>query len=75
MAVLKDVFNYNEQDHEVHSSPDVFPDELFSYAKSGDHIYATDLVKVGAWLLQAVDAPLLEGCRSSPQTDGIFARR
>jgi hypothetical protein len=56
VAVLKEVFNYNEQDHDVHARHDVFPDWLLSYAKSGEHTYANDPIKVGAWLLQAVDA-------------------
>lgn len=55
-AVLSGVYNYNEQNQDLHSNQDIFPSWLHSYAESGKHIYANDPIKVGAWLLQAVDA-------------------
>lgn len=55
MAVLRRVFNYNEQDHKEHAAQDGYPAWLTEYARTGVHRYANDPVATGAWLLRAVD--------------------
>lgn len=63
-AVLKDVYNYNEQDKHWHSDRDMFPEWLLTYADgvarsgTGTHVYANDPISVGAWLIAAVDRDL-----------------
>jgi hypothetical protein len=56
-ALLRDVYNYNEQNHEVHAALDGYPAWLLQYASSDGrtHVYANDPVAVGEWLLSAVD--------------------
>ena len=57
-ALLADVYNYNEQDHEAHGALDGYPAWLVEHAQSDGraHRYANDPVAVGEWLLRAVDA-------------------
>jgi hypothetical protein len=58
MAILADVYNYNEQTSSSHAKLDVFPDWLLKYASDGSRehrIYANDPIAIGVWLLQAVD--------------------
>lgn len=58
LALLVDVFNYNEQDADAHSARDVYPPWLLAFAKTGKRQYANDPVAVGAWLIGAVQAGL-----------------
>ena len=58
VAVLRDVYNYNEQDHDEHAKRDEYPDWLLHHVRSGGHRYSNDPVVVGAWLLAAADARL-----------------
>lgn len=55
-AVLTEAYNYNRQDTHIHGKLDYFPQWLLDYSRTGIHKYENDPVKVGAWLLQAVDA-------------------
>lgn len=54
--VLSDVCNYIGQNEDWHSHGDMNPAWLLSYSETGQHLYENDPIKVGAWLLQAVDA-------------------
>jgi hypothetical protein len=56
-ALLRDVYNYNEQNHEAHAALDGYPAWLLHYAGSDGrtHLYANDPIAVGEWLLRAVD--------------------
>lgn len=58
IAALRDVFNYNEQDHKAHGEQDVFPPSVLTYARTGTHLYENDPIVLGAWLLDAVDHEL-----------------
>ena len=54
-AVITDVENYNGQDHDSHGALDNYPDWLTEHARTGTHAYQNDPVRLGAWLLRAVD--------------------
>jgi hypothetical protein len=58
LALLKRVFNYNEQTPEEHAALDGYPAWLQEYARAGTHRYTNDPIVVGAWLLGAVDSKL-----------------
>ena len=55
-AVLTDTYNYIRQDKHIHGKLDYFPQWLLDYSRTGIHKYENDPVKVGTWLLHAVDA-------------------
>lgn len=58
LAVLRDVYNYNEQDVDEHKALDVFPTWFAPIQAKQVHAYANDPVAVGAWLIGAVDRKL-----------------
>lgn len=60
-AVLTDAYNYQDQvkephGEEHHAKLDVYPTWLGDYSRTGVHTYENDPIRVGAWLLKAVDA-------------------
>ncbi|MGJ7523823.1 hypothetical protein ACSFA0_25330 [Variovorax sp. LT1P1] len=58
IAVLRDVYNYAEQDSGQHGGLDLYPAWLVHQVREGQHQFANDPVIVGAWLIGAVDKRL-----------------
>jgi len=58
MALLRAVENYGPQYKKVHTALDQHPRWMLEYLKLGQHRYDNDPVKVGAWLIDAVDRKL-----------------